>query len=66
MSSDKRAVSVLFNEEEHAVLVRRAAELTLDEGRRVSIAELVRRATLSQFGKPQKNRGRTKSSKGNV
>lgn len=50
MSSKKRAVSVLFNEEEYSELVRIAAELTLSEGRRVSIAELVRRATLSEFG----------------
>ncbi len=52
LSSNKRAVSVLFDEEEFSRLVRTAAELTLSEGRRVSIAELVRRATLSQFGEP--------------
>jgi len=51
LSSKKRAVSVLFDDEEFSGLVRIAAELTLSEGRRVSIAELVRRATLSQFGK---------------
>ncbi len=51
MSSKKRAVSVLFDDDEYAVLVRIAAELTLSEGRRVSVAELVRRATLSEFGK---------------
>ena len=48
MSTSKRAVSVLFEEEEYAGLVRKAAELTLSEGRRVSVAELVRRATLAQ------------------
>ncbi len=51
MSSKKRAVSVLFDDEEYSGLVRIAAELTLSEGRRVSVAELVRRATLSEFGK---------------
>ncbi len=64
LSSNKRAVSVLFDEEEFSRLVRTAAELTLSEGRRVSIAELVRRATLSQFvervsaDKPSKTSGR--------
>ena len=49
LSSQKRAVSVLFNEEEYSGFVRRAAEMTLEEGRRVSVAELVRRLTLSGF-----------------
>ena len=49
MSTKKRPVSVLFDDEEYATLVRRAAELTLSEGRRVSVAELVRRATLAEF-----------------
>ena len=49
MSTSKRAVSVLFGEEEYADLVRKSAELTLSEGRRVSVAELVRRATLARY-----------------
>lgn len=49
MSTSKRAVSVLFEEEEYADLVRKSAELTLAEGRRVSVAELVRRATLAEY-----------------
>ena len=49
MSTNKRAVSVLFDNEEYADLVRKAAELTLAEGRRVSVAELVRRATLAEY-----------------
>lgn len=49
MSTRTRAVSVLFEESEYAVLVRKAAELTLSEGRRVSVAELVRRATLALY-----------------
>lgn len=49
VSTKKRSVSVLFDDEEYADLVRKSAELTLEEGRRVSVAELVRRATLSQF-----------------
>ncbi len=49
MSTKKRPVSVLFNDDEYASLVRKAAELTLSEGRRVSVAELVRRATLTEF-----------------
>ena len=49
LSTKKRAVSVLFDDDEYAGLVRKAAELTLSEGRRVSVAELVRRATLDQF-----------------
>lgn len=63
MSSKKRAVSVLFDEEEYSVLVRIAAELTLSEGRRVSIAELVRRATLSKFGERVSGGPARKSSK---
>ena len=47
MSSSKHPVSVLFDDEEYARLVRKAAELTLVEGRRVSVAELVRRATVA-------------------
>ena len=54
MSTRTRAVSVLFEESEYAVLVRKAAELTLSEGRRVSVAELVRRATLALYtGTPE-------------
>ena len=49
MSTGKRAVSVLFNNDEYATLVRESAELTLAEGRRVSVAELVRRATFAQY-----------------
>ena len=33
--------------------MRRSAELTLAEGRRVSVAELVRRATLSEYMRDQ-------------
>lgn len=49
MSTKKHPVSVLFTDEEYAKLVRRAAELTLEEGRRVSVAELVRRGSLANF-----------------
>ena len=55
MSTRTRAVSVLFEESEYAVLVRKAAELTLSEGRRVSVAELVRRATLSRYTEAPEN-----------
>lgn len=56
VSSQKRAVSVLFTDEEYAKFVRRAAEMTLDEGRRVSVAELIRRLVLHAF-----DNGRTPS-----
>ena len=49
MPERKHAVNVLFGEKGYAVLVREAAELTLEEGRRVSVAELVRRLTLSKY-----------------
>ena len=49
MHTNKRAVSVLFQDEEYADLVRKSAQLTLAEGRRVSVAELVRRATLAHY-----------------
>ena len=39
MHTNKRAVSVLFQDEEYADLVRKSAQLTLAEGRRVSVAE---------------------------
>ena len=55
MSTRTRAVSVLFEEGEYAGLVRKATELTLAEGRRVSVAELVRRATLAQYTETQEN-----------
>ena len=55
MSTRTRAVSVLFEESEYAVLVRKAAELTLSEGRRVSVAELLRRATLALYTETQEN-----------
>ena len=45
----KHAVNVLFPEEEYAKLVRKAAELTLQEGRRVSVANLVRRLAFPAF-----------------
>ena len=48
MSTQRHAVNVLFNEVEYVKLVRKAAELTVEEGRRVSVAELVRRLTLSK------------------
>ena len=47
MPKEKHAVNVLFTKAEYANLVRRAMELTLEEGRRVSVAELVRRLALS-------------------
>ena len=47
MLKEKHAVNVLFTKAEYARLVRRATELTLREGRRVSVAELVRRLALS-------------------
>ena len=50
MSTQRHAVNVLFGEAEYVKLVRKAAELTIEEGRRVSIAELVRRLTLSKDG----------------
>ena len=49
LSSQKRAVSVLFTDQEYAGFVRRAAEMTLEEGRRVSVAELIRRLSLAGF-----------------
>ena len=49
MSTRSRAVGVLFNEGEYAMLIRKATELTLAEGRRVSVAELVRRTTLAAY-----------------
>ena len=48
MSTQRHAVNVLFSEVDYTRLVREAAELTVKEGRRVSIAELVRRLTLSE------------------
>ena len=48
MSSQKHAINVLFSEAEYVKLVRQAAELTIKEGRRVSVTELVRRLTLSK------------------
>lgn len=47
MPKEKHPVNVLFSRAEYARLVRRATELTLEEERRVSVAELVRRLTLS-------------------
>ncbi len=44
----RHAVNVLFDEAEYVKLVREAADLTVREGRRVSLAELVRRLTLSK------------------
>ena len=40
MTSNKREVSVLFHDQEYADLVRISDELSLAEGRCVSIAEL--------------------------
>ncbi len=48
MATQRHAVNVLFRETEYVKLVRKAAELTVEEGRRVSVAELVRRLTLSK------------------
>ena len=47
MPDQKHPVNVLFAKAEYARLVRRAADLTLKEGRRVSVAELVRRLAMS-------------------
>ena len=47
MTGRKHAVNVLFTDAEYSKLVMQAAELTVREGRRVSIAELVRRLVLS-------------------
>ena len=58
LSTRKRAVSTLFDEEEYARFVRQAAELTLEEGRRVSVAELVRRLALAQFNHSHDKSGR--------
>ena len=44
---EKHPVNVLFTKADYTRLVRRATELTLREGRRVSVAELVRRLALS-------------------
>ncbi|MDP6455385.1 MAG: hypothetical protein QF898_19045 [SAR202 cluster bacterium] len=49
MSTSKKAISVLLNLDEYEMLVRKSAELTLAEGYRVSVAELVRRATLAAY-----------------
>ena len=48
LSAHRHAVNVLFDEIEYIKLVRKAADLTVKEGRRVSVAELVRRLTLSK------------------
>jgi len=48
VSTRRHAVNVLFEEAEYIKLVRKAADLTVNEGRRVSVAELVRRLTLSR------------------
>ena len=48
----KHAVNVLFNEQEYATLVWEAAELTLEEGRRVSVANLVRRRAFPKPANP--------------
>ena len=48
MATQRHAVNVLFRETEYVKLVRKAAELTVEEGRRVSVAKLVRRLTLSK------------------
>jgi hypothetical protein len=47
LPKEKHPVNVLFTRAEHTRLVRWATELTLEEGRRVSVAELVRRLALS-------------------
>ena len=46
MPEEKHPVNVLFTKREYTKLVRRATELTLIEGRRVSVAELVRRLVI--------------------
>ena len=48
LPKEKHPVNVLFSKADYAKLVRRATELTLREGRRVSVAELVRRLALSK------------------
>ena len=47
MAREKHPVNILFTKAEYAKLVRKATELTLEEERRVSVAELVRRLALS-------------------
>ena len=51
LSTQRHAVNVLFSEAEYVKLVRLAAEPTVQEGRRVSLAELVRRLTFSNESK---------------
>ena len=48
MPKTKHAVNILFTEDEYARLVCEATELTLEERRRVSVAELVRRLALQR------------------
>ena len=48
MPEEKHPVNVLFTKPEYTKLVRRATELTLREGRRVSVAGLVRRLVMSR------------------
>ena len=48
MTVRRHAVNVLFDEAEYVKLVRKAADLTVREGHRDSLAELVRRLTLSK------------------
>ena len=48
MIQDRHAVNVLFTEEEYAALATEAAELTLQEGQWISLADLVRRRSLPQ------------------
>jgi hypothetical protein len=50
VATQRHAVNVLFSQAEYIRLVRSAAELTIKEGRRVSLAELVRRLTFSSDG----------------
>ena len=53
----RHAVNVLFDEAEYVKVVREAADLTVREGNRVSLAEFVRRLTLSK-GKDDKEGSR--------
>ena len=53
LSGRKHAVNVWFTDAEYSSLVMEAAALTVQEGRRVSIAELVRRLVLYQNGSLQ-------------
>ena len=53
MPKGKHNVNVIFTESQYVKFVLEAAELTVKEGRRVSVAELVRRLVLGNDGELQ-------------